>query len=296
MNKITIGNCTLIHGDSHLVLKTLDTDSINSYISDPPYLYLNHKLDRPFNHELIFNEIDRLLINNSLIAFFGRGFAFSEWIIYFYSLKYTFKESVVWNKNRNSTVFNALIRVHEDIAILSKGTCKINKIKNNYVDERLTNNDFIKIKNDINRIKIALNCKKKLSEILDYLINSIVYYVNTSKHGLIGAAGNSNEAIGALKSLTTGLIQTSIITVAREHYQMEHGTQKPVELMSRLIRLCTQENDTILDCFMGGGSTLVAAINTNRKAIGIEIDKDYFDIAVKRVREAYNNKQHLLDI
>ena len=77
----------------------------------------------------------------------------------------------------------------------------------------------------------------------------------------------------------------------REQYQYKHPTQKPVALMERIVKLVSDENDIILDSFMGGGSTGVACINTNRKFIGIELDDEYFDTAVKRVSKAYQDKE-----
>ena len=65
-----------------------------------------------------------------------------------------------------------------------------------------------------------------------------------------------------------------------------HPTQKPVALMEYLIKTYTQEGETVLDFTMGSGSTIVAAINTKRKSIGIEMDEGYFDVAVKRIEEA----------
>lgn len=62
-----------------------------------------------------------------------------------------------------------------------------------------------------------------------------------------------------------------------------HPTVKPVELMEHLIKLASFENQTILDPFMGSGSTGVACIELKRKFIGYEIDKDYFEIAKKRL-------------
>ena len=62
-----------------------------------------------------------------------------------------------------------------------------------------------------------------------------------------------------------------------------HPTQKPVALMEYLIKTYTVEGETVLDCFMGSGSTGVACINTNRKFIGIEKDETYFKIAQDRI-------------
>lgn len=67
-----------------------------------------------------------------------------------------------------------------------------------------------------------------------------------------------------------------------------HPTQKPTALLEYLIKTYTLENEVVLDFTMGSGSTGVAAINTNRNFIGIELDKDYFKIAKERIENANN--------
>jgi DNA modification methylase len=62
-----------------------------------------------------------------------------------------------------------------------------------------------------------------------------------------------------------------------------HPTQKPVDLREYLIRTYSQEGETVLDFTMGSGSTGVAALNTNRKFIGIELDTTYCGIAKQRI-------------
>ena len=64
-----------------------------------------------------------------------------------------------------------------------------------------------------------------------------------------------------------------------------HITEKPIRLMEIFIESSSKENDIVLDCFMGSGTTGIAAKRNNRKFIGIEIDKKYFDIAKKRIKE-----------
>jgi site-specific DNA-methyltransferase (adenine-specific) len=63
----------------------------------------------------------------------------------------------------------------------------------------------------------------------------------------------------------------------------QHPTEKPIDLMKILIENSTNENDIVLDPFMGSGSTGVACINTNRNFIGIEMDDKYFKIASERI-------------
>ena len=62
-----------------------------------------------------------------------------------------------------------------------------------------------------------------------------------------------------------------------------HPTEKPVPLLEYLIKTYTHEGDTVLDNCMGSGSTGVACYNTNRNFIGIELNKDYYGIAEKRL-------------
>ena len=65
----------------------------------------------------------------------------------------------------------------------------------------------------------------------------------------------------------------------------KHPTQKPVQLMEFFIKVLTNEGETVLDPFMGSGSTGVAAKKNNRNFIGIEIDENYFRIATRRIQD-----------
>lgn len=62
-----------------------------------------------------------------------------------------------------------------------------------------------------------------------------------------------------------------------------HPTIKPVNILETLITNSTNEGDTVLDCFMGSGSTGVACKNTNRDFIGIELLDEYFEVAKERI-------------
>lgn len=66
-----------------------------------------------------------------------------------------------------------------------------------------------------------------------------------------------------------------------------HPTEKPTALMRELVSLFTNPGELILDPFMGSGTTLVACAELGRKGIGIELNEKYFDIACKRVEQAY---------
>lgn len=68
-----------------------------------------------------------------------------------------------------------------------------------------------------------------------------------------------------------------------------HVSQKPIKLMEYLVKTYTNENDTVLDCCMGSGTTGVACLNTGRKFVGFEKEKDFFDKAEKRLNQNISN-------
>lgn len=69
-----------------------------------------------------------------------------------------------------------------------------------------------------------------------------------------------------------------------------HPTIKPLEIIKNLIINSSQENDIVLDPFLGSGTTAVASINTNRQFIGFELDKEYFLTAYNRIKTAVEEK------
>ena len=90
---------------------------------------------------------------------------------------------------------------------------------------------------------------------------------------------------------------TSVITFQHEksrfnttgsHKDIRHPTQKPLTACEWLIKTYSNENETILDPFAGSGSVGHGCVNLNRNFIGCELDKDYFDIASKRIKDAQN--------
>jgi site-specific DNA-methyltransferase (adenine-specific) len=101
-----------------------------------------------------------------------------------------------------------------------------------------------------------------------------------------GSNNNSNS-----DSLANADERLSVYTHATKHSMLRfnrdrglHPTQKPVALMEYLIKTYTNEGETVLDFTMGSGTTGVAALNLNRKFIGIEMDDNYFDIAKDRIQ------------
>lgn len=80
----------------------------------------------------------------------------------------------------------------------------------------------------------------------------------------------------------------NVITTSRVHSSArEHQTEKPVELIATIAEVVSPTGGTVLDPFMGSGTTGVACVKLGRKFIGIEIEPKYFDIACRRIEQAY---------
>lgn len=85
-------------------------------------------------------------------------------------------------------------------------------------------------------------------------------------------------------NINRGAYQGNVIHLKRVRYR-EHPTQKPEELIEKLISISSNEGDIVFDPFAGSGTMLVAAKKLRRNFIGIEIDKNYHDNAMKRIKK-----------
>jgi len=85
--------------------------------------------------------------------------------------------------------------------------------------------------------------------------------------------------------------KSKVVSIPINASQYGHPTEKPIELIKRYVSICSNRGDTILDPFAGSGTTGVAAIQLGRKFTGIEREPKYFDIACKRIEQAYAQGQ-----
>ena len=121
---------------------------------------------------------------------------------------------------------------------------------------------------------------------------------STPYSGFKSNTKNIGEAYGNLKSQHRDNTNGSRYPKTVLKFKQEkgyHPTQKPVPLMEYLIKTYSNEGDLVLDNTMGSGTTGVAAIQCNRKFIGIESDSTYYDIAMKRIQQAEKEKEMSLD-
>ena len=133
----------------------------------------------------------------------------------------------------------------------------------------------------IDKFKQAFERYFKIKNILTWVKN------NTSMGDLKGDFAPKTEFILFLQKgrcLIRGKRDCNVLQYARTGNEL-HPTQKPVDMLEFLISKFSDESMVVCDPFMGSGSTMIACLNTNRKGIGIELDKQYFDIAQKRINE-----------
>lgn len=143
----------------------------------------------------------------------------------------------------------------------------------------------------IDKFKIAFEKYFTLKNIIVWEKN------NTSMGDLVGSYAPKHEFIlfgHKGRRLRNGKRLPDVLQAKRTGNKL-HPTQKPVDLLEIFIKQSTNENDLILDAFMGSGSTGVACLNLNRDFIGIELDENYFNIAKERIENTLiNNKQRKL--
>lgn len=77
-------------------------------------------------------------------------------------------------------------------------------------------------------------------------------------------------------------------TTSKEYVNW-HPTQKPIEILERIIKAYTNPEDTVLDIFSGSGSTMIAAKNSDRLFLGCELDKDYYSKSQERYQNFFEN-------
>lgn len=94
--------------------------------------------------------------------------------------------------------------------------------------------------------------------------------------------GGVGTNVWRMKSFASGASSTDGTKV--------HPTQKPVELITKMIEDSTEPGAVVLDTFMGSGTTAVACIKTGRNFVGFELDEGYHAIAQERIDEAYNEQ------
>ena len=236
----------LIRGDCLDVMPTLKSGSVDMILCDPPYGTTNCSWDSVIPFEPLWAQYKRIIKPRGAIVLFGSQPFTSALVM---SNIEWFKYCWVWDKNRGNGHLVAKYRPlqqTEDIAVFSESS--------HFYKPQMAKRDNPR----------KFNGSPTQTEIM----NRQVYTANYERCDY------------------TERYPVNLLSFPWSNRDSYHPTQKPVDLLRYLIRTYTNDGETILDNTMGSGSTIVAAIQEGRNAIGIERDADYFAIAQQRCLEA----------
>jgi site-specific DNA-methyltransferase (adenine-specific) len=283
----------IYHADCLDILKSLDDNSVDAIITDPPYGYLKHKLDCPFDAQLMFSECFRVLKDTGFLLFFGRGVPFAKWNVICDDLGFVFKEELIWYKTESSNPMGRLLRIHESANLFGKKEGKINKI---YIDAE-THSNFVKIESLKRKYSFLTEGIHKIKSYEDFILWGDYVVENKIKHNIAGVPQKKQRGtFQAFQAYQKGVVCKSVFVANREHRNFQHPTQKPVKLFKQLVELTTKEGDLVIDPFAGSGTTALACLELGRNYICIEKDKEYFEVIENRITKWHeDNRQTKLD-
>lgn len=237
----------LYHGDCLELMSDISDGSIDMILCDLPYGTTACKWDTIIPFKALWEQYNRIIKENGIIALFGSQ-PFSSLLVSS-NLK-MYRHEWIWIKNRGSNFANTVrepMKEHESIFIFSNGKWTYNKQMQPRTGGGASRTEY--------RID----------------------YNTQNREAYRKFEGRKNQTLTKLRVPSTW-----------QKFNVEvglHPTQKPVSLLEYLIRTYTQEDEVVLDNCMGSGSTGMACVNTNRRFIGIEKEKRYFDIATDRINK-----------
>ena len=233
-------------GDCLERLKEIPSGSVDLILTDPPYQSTSCSWDSMIPFEPMWSELKRVIKPNGACVLFSAQ-PFTTNLIY--SNMKCFKYSMVWKKSKCGSPLTAKYKPltkHEDINVFSLH-------------------------------KKTLKYYPQMSEGKPYKRKFTENKVNNMGFGIKGVETDNNGTRHP----------TTILDYPQQWRRQDqvHPTQKPVALLEYLIKTYTNEGETVLDFTAGSFSTGVAALNTNRKFVGVEMDEKYFEIGVNRMSD-----------
>lgn len=241
---------SLIYGDCLEKMVSIEDKSVDMILCDPPYGTTQSRWDTIIPFDKMWGHYTRIVKDNGAMLLFGAE-PFSSLLRV--SNQKMYKYDWVWKKNNSTGFLNARkqpLRDSENISVFYRKQCLYNpQMKDK----------------EIHKIRPESGNERR----------------QTAIYGKFCVGNVDTRIIPIDKAMpTTTLFFTKINTWNKENY---HTNQKPTDLLEYFIRTYTHEGDLVLDNCMGSGSTGVACQNTNRRFIGIEKDKNYFEIAKQRI-------------
>lgn len=282
-------NFSLHLGDCLEVLKNLDDNSIDSIVSDPPYgiSFMGKKWDYDVPSKEIWEECLRVLKPGGyLVAFAGSktqhrmairiedaGFEVVDVMIWSYASGFPKSHNVANNIDKMYGASTRGKAIPVASTNLPSGKYAEEKLEGNKVEKYVARTPHgepwvswgTALKPAIEPITLA---KKPGPSILNLSGKRVFFHSKAAKK-------DRNEGV-------------------KDEKENNHPTVKPVALMAELCHTITPKGGTILDPFMGSGSTGKAAIANGFSFVGIEREQEYLDIARMRIQHTFNKKQQEL--
>jgi len=245
----------LFNGECLEVMDKLIDDGVvvDAIITDPPYGTTACKWDSVIPFDEMWLRLNKLIKPNGAVVLFGSE-PFSS-ALRMSNIK-NYKYDWIWKKSRASGFTNAKLKPLKDVEVISVfsdgNTANGSENNMNYYPQGLLDCDKI---------------YKRPSS-------------NVTYNGVSPIRANSHkERIIKKENYPRQIIEFGVV----HNVGLHHPTQKPVKLMEYLIKTYTNEDELVLDFTMGSGTTGVAAVQTGRNFMGIEMNKDYYEIAKDRI-------------
>ena len=247
----------LYNGDCLEIMDKLIEEGVkvDAIITDPPYGTTACKWDSVIPFDEMWKRLNKLIKDNGAVVLFGSE-PFSS-ALRMSNIK-NYKYDWIWNKGRGTDFLNAKRKPLACYEIISIFYSKLPTYNPQYWYSTPYNKRLVKHSNN------TMQCYGKTGDVITGSLDGKRYPLNIININKL-SNGNKNRV---------------------------HPTEKPIELMVYLIKTYTNEGDLVLDFTMGGGSTGVACLKTNRDFIGIEKDEKYFNMAKNRMG---NNKLGAVD-
>ena len=231
-------------------MKAIPSGSIDAVICDLPYGTTACKWDVVIPFEPLWEQYHRVCKPNAAIVLFA-GEPFTSFLIM--SNLDEYRQKLTWVKTRPTNVFNAkkqFMKWTEDVCIFYR--------------QQPTFNPQMRTDGQFTGAKVQHEHHDRMQGTM-------------GRTGL--KAGYVHEGNGGL------FYPKSVLEFSNVHHGDEclHPTQKPVDLIAYLVRTYTNEGDTVLDNCMGSGTTAIACIKEKRHFVGFELNKEYYEKAVKRI-------------
>lgn len=251
----------LYQGDCLTVLPELIEDGVrvNSIITDIPYGTTMCKWDSVIPFEEMWNLLHKICSDGPIILFAKQPFTSN---LIMSNIK-EFRENLIWLKNKSGNGFNTNqkhIQIFEDIVVF----CSNSKYTFNPQKWQIDEKEFITQRKTFSEIEVGNNIYGKMKR---------VRKVDTGERNPIN-----------IVSTRVPFTPQRNVKYSDKIDLRYHPTQKPIALMEYLVKTYSNENDIVLDFTMGSGSTGVACKNLNRQFIGIEKEKNYYEVAKERIK------------